>query len=156
MAQYKKLQNYCVNYNNANEVSNERYVERLTPAPAPAPAPTPVQQVISINNKDDLDELKNIPGHIVLVKYFATWCGPCKNFAPKYEKLANESGPDVIATEVDIDQVPSNIQGVPTTEVYVGGVKVDTITGGSIENLNKSIENVRAVHNPRNKKSTCG
>ena len=179
MAQYKKLQNYCANYNTANGAANEVVngaANEVVNGAANGAANGAVngaangaangavnegyihqkQQIKSINNQDDLDELKVISDAIVLIKYFATWCGPCKNFAPKYDKLVNESGPDVIAAEVDIDQLSSDIVGVPTTEVYVGGVKFATITGGSIEKLNNSIENGRALLISRNNNSTRG
>ena len=38
-----------------------------------------------INFQDSIEEGK------VLVKYWAPWCGPCKNYAPTFEKFAEEN-----------------------------------------------------------------
>lgn len=52
-----------------------------------------------------------------LVKYYATWCGPCKRFAPVAERVAKEMG--IPLEEVDIDQSPTEgIQTVPATRLY--------------------------------------
>lgn len=48
-----------------------------------------------------------------LVKYSATWCGPCKQFAPVATKVTNELG--IQLEDVDIDENPTpGIMSVPT------------------------------------------
>lgn len=42
---------------------------------------------------------------IVMIVFRANWCGPCKNFAPVYEKVS-EQFPDILFGTVDIDQQP--------------------------------------------------
>ena len=39
---------------------------------------------------------------ITFVDFWATWCGPCKNFSPIYEK-ASEANPDITFAKVDTD-----------------------------------------------------
>ena len=43
---------------------------------------------------------------LVVVKFGATWCGPCVNLAPKLEQLASEyaSNPNVVFASVDVDE----------------------------------------------------
>lgn len=55
-----------------------------------------------------------------LVKYSATWCGPCKQFAPVAEKVTRELGIEL--EDVDIDENPTpGIMSVPTIRLVRGG-----------------------------------
>lgn len=40
---------------------------------------------------------------IVIIDFWAEWCGPCKQFAPTYEKVA-EKHPDIVFAKVDVEQ----------------------------------------------------
>ena len=71
---------------------------------------------------------------IVLVDFFATWCGPCKALAPTLEKLAPEFGGKVNIYKVDIDksqQLASQyrVMSVPTMKIFKDGEVVETIVG---------------------------
>ena len=71
---------------------------------------------------------------IVLVDFFATWCGPCKALAPTLEKLAPEFEGKVNIYKVDIDksqQLASQyrVMSVPTMKIFKDGEVVETIAG---------------------------
>lgn len=52
---------------------------------------------------DTFDQAVNAGDDLVVVDFFATWCGPCKMLAPTVEKMA-ELHPEVHFYKVDIDE----------------------------------------------------
>ena len=69
-----------------------------------------------------------VENDIVLVDFWATWCGPCKQFGPVYER-ASEKHPDVVFTKVDTDAEAqlagaAGITSIPTLMAFREGVLV--------------------------------
>ena len=71
--------------------------------------------------KDNFEQTVN--GHpIVIVDFWAPWCGPCRGFAPVFEK-ASEAHPDVVFAKVNSDEQQElagafNIRSIPTLMVF--------------------------------------
>ena len=71
--------------------------------------------------------------NVVVVDFFATWCGPCKMFAPVFDTLSEELT-DADFVKVDIDQSLElaqkfGITTVPTMMIFKDGKVVDTLVG---------------------------
>jgi thioredoxin len=64
---------------------------------------------------------------IVLVDFWAEWCGPCKRFGPIYEK-ASEEYDGIVFAKLDTDAHPEltgmlGIEGIPTLMAFREGVE---------------------------------
>lgn len=82
---------------------------------------------------------------LVLVDFYATWCGPCKMLAPHIEQLA-ESCPSLKVCKLNVDEADEptrryGIRSIPTLIFFRGGEAVKTSVGYlSYEELTKMVE----------------
>ncbi len=71
---------------------------------------------------------------LVMIDFWAVWCGPCRMIAPTVEELAKEYAGKVKVVKLNTDENPDiasryKIMGIPTLMFFKGGQKVDQIVG---------------------------
>ncbi|MET8572361.1 thioredoxin [Streptomyces sp. NPDC004783] len=77
--------------------------------------------------KENFDQMVT-DNEFVLIDFWASWCGPCRQFAPVYEKAAEEN-PDLVFGKVDTEAQPElaqafGIQSIPTLMIVRDQVAV--------------------------------
>lgn len=87
---------------------------------------------MKIIHKDEFTS--TIASGVVLVDFFATWCGPCKMLSPVLEEIDSELGDEVTIVKVDVDQdgelaAQFGIMSVPTMIIFKDGQPVRQIQG---------------------------
>ncbi|XP_011636234.1 thioredoxin-2 isoform X1 [Pogonomyrmex barbatus] len=94
---------------------------------------------------DDLkNKLKEAGSKLVVIDFFAVWCGPCKMIGPMIEDLAKDMQ-DIVFLKVDVDECEDvaaeyEISSMPTF-VFIKESKVlETFSGANIEKLKNTIQ----------------
>ena len=83
--------------------------------------------------KNDFDQAVNAGDDLVVVDFFATWCGPCKMLAPAVERAADKH-PEIHFYKVDIDEEPDlarrfGVMSIPTGVFLKNGQEFDRKVG---------------------------
>ena len=69
---------------------------------------------------------------LLLVDYWAPWCGYCRRIGPAYDKIAQEFGDRVVIAKINVDEEPKlaeqeRIEVIPTLVLYRGGQALGSI-----------------------------
>lgn len=75
-------------------------------------------------------------GSLVLVDFWAEWCGPCRMVGPALEKLAVEYAGRVAVGKLNVDENPATpmkyrVSAIPTLIFFKGGKVVDRMLGAA-------------------------
>jgi thioredoxin 1 len=89
-------------------------------------------KVLNITDRQFETEVLNTKG-LVLVDFWAPWCGPCKQIAPVLDELSLEKD-NVKVVKINVDDNPEvasefGIRSIPTLILFKDGKKMDTKLG---------------------------
>ena len=80
------------------------------------------------------DETVGAATGLVLVDFWAPWCGPCRAIAPVLEKLVEGEGDRVSLVKINVDESPElaaryEVRAIPTILFFKDGKVVDRVVG---------------------------
>ena len=83
-----------------------------------------------LSNANEFEQ--EVQGEVVLVDFYADWCGPCQMLAPNLEELAEKDGIKVV--KINVDEIPDlarqfRIMSIPTLMLFKDGKFVKKILG---------------------------
>ena len=89
-------------------------------------------------------------GGILLIDWWAEWCGPCRAFAPVYEKVSGDN-PDITFAKIDTEKEQQlaaafGIRSIPTLMIFRDGVPLFAQPGALPQSdLEELVRKVRAL-----------
>jgi thioredoxin len=100
--------------------------------------------MLEIKSLSQFNKLKANP--LLVIDFYATWCGPCKVISPVFDKLAkpHEASTSIIFAKVDVDKAKDvaqacNITAMPTFQFFTHGKKIDEVKGADPQQLTTKI-----------------
>ncbi|CDF90434.1 probable Thioredoxin-1 [Zygosaccharomyces bailii] len=99
--------------------------------------------VSQITSVAEFDKALSVADKLVVVDFFATWCGPCKMISPMVEKFSNEYT-QADFYKVDVDQVPeaaqkNEVSAMPTFILFKNGNAVAKVVGANPAGVKQAI-----------------
>lgn len=98
--------------------------------------------VKEVTSSSEYRDCLNVP-NLVVVDYYASWCGPCRNIAPFVEQLSNKY-PDVVFLKVGEHHcrdviMSAGVSAFPTFQFFIKSEKIDEMRGANPHELEKKV-----------------
>ena len=122
------------------EAIRQRKMAELQKMAADKAAIASITQPVHLTDANFAGETAKYP--IILVDFWAPWCGPCRMVAPVIDQLAKEYAGRVVFGKLNVDESPRvagtfGVQSIPTMMIFKAGKAVDILVGampkGAIE-----------------------
>lgn len=85
-----------------------------------------------VESKQEFEQLLN--NRVLVVDFYADWCGPCRMLSPTIEELASDFAGSAEIVKLNVDNVEGiaeryGVQSIPTVIFFKNGVEVERIIG---------------------------
>ena len=102
------------------------------------------ENVINISDNDFNDIIAN--NKLVVVDFFATWCGPCRALSPYIDELATNHH-HILFAKANIDETPVianelDVKSLPCVVIFENGKEINRVVGFNKPKLQAIIENL--------------
>ncbi|WP_028546926.1 thioredoxin [Paenibacillus taiwanensis] len=99
--------------------------------------------IVNVSDQSFNNDVESSQG-VVLVDFWAPWCGPCKAIAPILEELDGEVSGQATIAKVNVDENPESasrfgVMSIPTIIVFKDGQPVDKVVGLNSKDALKSL-----------------
>lgn len=103
--------------------------------------------IYNVQTKLDLDKYVSKAGDkLVVIDFYANWCGPCKIIAPHLEELSAQYADQALVLKINVDDCEEeitmdyNVTLMPTFVFMKHHQVIDMFVGGNAEKLTKNME----------------
>lgn len=119
--------------------------ESLPTSPTAANITSNTNLVILAHKNDFYNILKESQNRLLLIEFFANWCGPCQTLAEKLEQLAEAYNGKILVVKVDVDEFEDlaleyDVSAMPTFMLMKNQQKLEQFASSNQETLNKNLE----------------
>ena len=102
------------------------------------------ENVISISDNNFNDIITN--NKLVVVDFFATWCGPCRALSPYIDELAANHH-NILFAKANIEEAPVianelDVKSLPCVIIFENGKEINRVVGFNKQKLQAIIENL--------------
>ena len=104
--------------------------------------------MLKLTCKEELQTLLDKDNKIIIIDFYADWCGPCQHIKQPFQQLSIEKQHICSCFSVNVDTSPElsnhcGIKCMPTFQFYHGGIKVGEILGADINSIKTKLEELQ-------------
>ena len=99
-----------------------------------SPASTEAGSYVTTIQQGGYHAFRMQSGKVVVIDFYADWCGPCRQLSPILEKIVDEHGGRMVVGKVNVDQnrelaSSEGVRGIPDVRIFRDGREVDRFVG---------------------------